>query len=115
MRTDTSAFRQALGAREKRALFAIQSYGQAAGNKMLAHAKRNKPWTDRTHSAKNTMRTTTGWEGARYRVSLHGGVRYAVFLELKTFRHKGRLAILWPTVEKLGPEIIRAWAIRIKG
>lgn len=114
MRTDISGFARALEAREKRTMYAIEAYGQTAGNKLVAYAKRNKPWTDRTHTAKNTMRQTTGWQDGRYRITLHGGVYYAVYLELKTFKHKGRLAILWPTVNKLGPEIVRAWAERIR-
>lgn len=115
MRIDASSFKAALKSNERRTLYAIEAYGQAAGNKMLGYAKRKAPWTDRTHSARNTMSASSGWTGGRYRVTLSGGVRYAVYLELVNFRHKGRLSILWPTVRALGPEIISAWANRIKG
>ena len=115
MRIDSSSFQAALKANEKRTLFAIESYGMAAGNKMLADAKKNAPWTNRTHSARNTMSTESAWHGGRYRITLSGGVRYAVYLELVKFRHRGKLSILWPTVNKMGPAIVEAWANRIKG
>ena len=37
-------------------------------------------------------------------------MRYGVYLENVKFRHKGRLAILYPTVKKMAPEIIQGWA-----
>ena len=114
-RLDGSSFLRALKSNEQRTLYAIEAYGKAAGNKMLAYAKHNAPWTDRTHSARNTLSVSSAWYGGRYRITLHGGVRYAVYLELVQFRYKGRLSILWPTVAKLGPEIVRAWAERIRG
>lgn len=111
MRTDISNFVRTTAAIERRHAFAVEAYGKAAGNKMVAYAKRNHPWANRTHNAQNTITATTGWTGGnRLRVNLHSGVNYGVYLEYKTFKHKGRLSIWWPTVQRHKLEILRGWA-----
>lgn len=96
---------------EQRTLSACVAYGQAAANKMVKTAKQTRPWTDRTHLAKNSLNGGAGKVGAgRVRIELAHGVHYGVYLELKRFRHKGTLAIVFPTVEKMAPEIIRGWS-----
>ena len=114
MRVDNAGFVKAITQQEKRTLFAIEAYGKAAGNKLVAHAKKNALWTDRTHIARNTQQASSAWHGGRYRISLYGGVYYMVFLELKKFKHKGSLAIIFPTVKQLSPQNISAWAQRIR-
>lgn len=99
---------------EQRQLFAIETYGKAAGNKMVADAKRHHPWTNRTAMAQNTIASHTKWHGAKLRVNLTSGVHYGVHLEFKRFKHKGRLSIFFPTVKKFEPEVLKAWAERTK-
>ena len=97
-----------------RQLYAVQTYGQAAGDKMTAYAKKNAPWTDRTHTARNTISSSVTLLKNRVRVNLESGVRYGVCLEYAKFAHRGRLSVWWPTVEKLAPDIVRAWAERVR-
>jgi hypothetical protein len=115
LRFDYSDFNRKLSLIEQRQLFAIETYGKVAGNKMVAYAKRSHPWTNRTYMAQNTITTSQGWNGHLYQIRLHGNMYYDVYLEFKVFRHKGRLSIWFPTVRKFTPEVIQAWADRMKG
>lgn len=115
LRIDVSSHLKRLSQIQERQLYAIQAYGKAAGDKMVRYAKANRPWTDRTHMARNTINTSTSWHHGRLRVNLHSGVEYGIYLEKRVYRYKGRLAIWQPTVNKLAPEILRAWAERMKG
>ena len=115
LRFDTSNFNSRLSAIEQRQLFAIETYGKASGNKMVAYAKKGHPWTNRTYFAERTITTSCGWQGHRFQIRLHGGMSYDIYLEFKRFKHKGRLSIWFPTVRKFTPEILIAWADRMKG
>lgn len=114
LRTNPTAHLRRLTQIQQRQLYAIQAYGKVAGNKMVRYAKANRPWQDRTHMAKNAIATSTSWHSGRLRVNLHSGMHYGIYLEFKRFKHKGRLSIWFPTVRKLSPEILAAWANRIK-
>lgn len=131
---DTSGAERALTQIEQRTLFAVESYGKAAGTKMVAYARRNRPWRDRSRAARDSIgyqvlrgngQVASGVAGGRIMtrqiavqgilVGLTAGPYYSLYLETLTFRHAGRLAIWWPTVQAMQPEILRAWADRVKG
>lgn len=114
MRYDGSGVVRALTAIEQRHLFGIQAYGNAVGTKLVKYAKTNRPWTDRTYTAKNRIETSTAPSTKGVRVNLHGRVYYHVYLEFVDFKHKGRLSIFWPTIEKVQPEALQGWAKVVK-
>jgi len=115
LRFDYSDFQRKLTAIQQRQLFAAEAYGKTVGNKMVAYAKRNHPWTNRTYTAEREITTSTRWQGRILQIRLHGNVHYHLYLEFKRFRHKGRLSIFFPTVRKIAPEAIQGWAERMKG
>lgn len=47
-------------------------------------------------------------------LELAHGVHYGTYLELKRFRHKGNLAVVYPTVKRMAPEIIQGWAQTVR-
>jgi hypothetical protein len=110
MRTDISNFIRTMTAIEQRHAYALESYSKAAGNKMVAYARRNRPWKDRTYEAKFGIYQSTQWLSERMQISLHSAAEYGIYLEFVDFAHKGRLSIWWPTVQRMAPEIIRGWA-----
>jgi hypothetical protein len=56
------------------------------------------------------LHADVGFEEGSYAISLSGSVDYQVFLELKD---DGKYAILVPTVEALGPKILREAALAV--
>ena len=75
--------------------------------KMEMYAKENRPWKDRTGSARQRLKGS--WKKIRdgYRIAIAHGVTYGVWLE---FAHERKYAILWQTVEKVGKgEILPAF------
>ena len=135
--TDISGAERALTQIEQRTLFAVESYGKAAGGKMVAYARRNRPWKDRSRAARDSIsyqvlrengQAVAGLTGGKNKsfvtrpiavkgiiVGLTAGPYYSLYLETLIFRHAGRLSIWWPTVHAMQPEILRAWADRVKG
>lgn len=96
---------------QQRTLYACLVYGRAAADKMVQDARLHRRWEDHSHMAKDSLNGGARQVSpARVRVELAHGVHYGVYLEKVHFRHKGTLAILEPTVQKLAPEIIRGWA-----
>jgi len=112
VRTDISRFLQRTTELQRRHDFALEAYSRAAGNKMVAYAKRNYPWSRyRTHSARDGIGSSVHWTGQhRIKLSLTSQMSYGIYLEYVNFAHKGRLSIWWPTVERFAPEILRGWA-----
>ena len=110
VRFDTTGAVRQLTETQQRTLYACLTYGRAAANKMIRHARIHRPWTDRTHLAKNSLNGGAYQTGSnRVRIELAHGVSYGVYLEKVRFRHKGTLAIVEPTVQKIAPEIIQGW------
>lgn len=111
MRTDISGFIRQTTLIERRNYFALESYSRAAGNKMVVYAKKNKRWTDRTRRAKDGINSSVEWvNSTRLKLSLRSAADYGIYLEFVNFRHKGRLSIWWPTVQRFKPEILQGWA-----
>lgn len=68
-------------------------------------AQANAPWQDQTGAARRGLRAKVETETNMVRLWLSHGVDYGIYLET---RDAGRLAILWPTLERRGPEIMAA-------
>lgn len=112
---DASDFLKKMSAIKKKHRHAIETYGKAAGNKMVKYAKKNAPWTDRTHQARNSIRSDTEWNDRnKLKINLISGEDYGIYLEYVNFKHKGRLSIWWPTVNKHKEEILKGYAEIIK-
>lgn len=110
IRVETQEHLRKLTEVQSRTLFACLTYGKAAANKLVRTAKLTYRWEGRTHLAKDTLNGgASEIAPGRVRVELAHGMRYGVYLETVRFRHKGRLAILYPTVKKLAPDILRGW------
>lgn len=114
IRMDTSGSLARLTQIQQQTLNACIIYGQAAANKMVKEAKLKATWKDRTHLARNTLNGGASWRGRRVRVELAHGMYYGVYLEKVRFRHKGNLAIVFPTVQKMAPEIVEGWAKAVR-
>jgi len=94
------------GIAERKVRAALGSYADTAAKKMEGYAKSNRPWTDRTSNAKNSIQGKHHWRGKDLVIILSGNVDYFVFLELA---HGKNYAILKPTVDKFGPEVFRGY------
>lgn len=101
---DANNLIKGLAEREIKTRAALGLYGDTVAKKMEAHAKSNKPWTDRTGRAKQSLYSDSYWFGNVVRVELGHGVDYGVYLE---FCNEKRYAIIKPTIDKISPEAIR--------
>lgn len=110
IRFDASGVLRQLNEIDRRHSAAAVAYGKTVANKMVKYAKKNRPWTDRTHTAKNSIIGESGATGSGVRVELHGNVYYHAFLEFRNFSHAGRLSIFWPTITAIEPEALAGWA-----
>ena len=69
-----------------------------------AYAKSNAPWADRTGEARNGLVADVSMDGGEVTLTLAHTAEHGYWLELI---QEGRFAIIMPTLEALGPEIIR--------
>ena len=79
-------------------------YGDTVAKKLEASAKANRPWTDRSGRARQSLNSDSEWVGNKVRVSLSHGVDYGIWLELC---NEGKYAIIMPTINKEGPSILK--------
>jgi hypothetical protein len=85
---------------------ALGLFADTAAKKMEVDAKRNAPWTDRTSNARNSIQGSFGWKNRKLVITLSGNMDYSVWLELANDK---RYAILYPTIQKNAPEVLRAY------
>lgn len=78
---------------------AVELLCENGSQKMESYAKENRPWTDRTSRARQSLKGSWKKEGSSYKVQIAHGVKYGVWLE---FANERRYAILMPTVQKVG-------------
>lgn len=110
IRIDTTDHLARMTAIQQQTLNACLTYGKTSANKMLKEARTHFPWEEHSRNAKNGLNGGAKWDGRVVRVELAHGVHYGVYLELKRFKHKGILAIVFPTVHKMAPGIVEGWA-----
>ena len=82
----------------------VLMYASTKASELQAKMKLNRPWTDRTGRAKQSLNGSWKWMGDVARVELSHGVDYGVYLE---FCNEKRYAIIKPTIDKISPEAIR--------
>lgn len=69
-----------------------------------AHMKTSAPWTDRTSNARNGLAARAYREADEIGIVLYHQVPYGIYLET---RFDGRYAVIAPTMEEMGPEVMR--------
>ena len=101
---DANNLIKGLAEREIKTRAALGLYADTVAKKMETHAKSNKPWTDRTGRAKQSLSSSWKWMGDVARVELAHGVDYGIYLE---FCNEKRYAIIKPTIDVIAPQAIR--------
>lgn len=71
---------------------------------MVKDAKENAPWADRTGLARQGLDSAVQEGGDILSVYLFHTIEYGKWLEI---RWDGTYAIIMPTIEKMGPELMR--------
>lgn len=72
--------------------------------KVEAYAKENAPWEDDTGQARRGLTAKYSFNGGHHTISLYHTVDYGIWLEIK---NSGEYAIILPTIEVMGPRIMR--------
>lgn len=120
---------------EARFKASMELYAENSSKKLENHAKKNKPWKNRTHDARNRLNGDWRWQGRKIILSLSHGVDYGIYLEkgtpphqilgkpwlywkgashpVKKVNHPGTkpYPIIMPTIEKVGPQIMSGLTI----
>lgn len=68
------------------------------------YMKVNAPWQDQTGNARNGLFARAYIEGEEVGIVLGGSVPYQIWLEV---RFSGRYAIIQPTIDAMGPRVMR--------
>lgn len=82
----------------------ILMYSSTKAKEIEAKMKTNRPWTDRTNTAKATLSARVSQPNKNtIRITLAHGVDYGIWLELANGKN---YAIIAPTVREEGPRIV---------
>jgi len=78
-----------------------------------ANLKKKARWTDRSSNARNgltaTYQATKGTGGgSTFSIEMYHTVPYGFWLETRNFSRKGRLAVIKPTIDYIGPKFFVA-------
>ena len=107
IKVDASKLLANLENAETKSQVAIRMFAQEGAKKFENHAKKNRPWTDRTGMARKSLNATTEKRDNGIRITLAHGVDYGLWLELA---HEKRFAIVKPTIELRGNEVLKGYA-----
>lgn len=105
-RVDISGFMKNVSETELKTRAAIALMADTGGKKLEAEAKLNAPWQDQSSKARDTIVGGYEWVGDVCSIFVCGNMEYSPYLELC---NEKKYAILWPTVLKLHPEILRGF------
>jgi len=72
-------------------------------NNVEEYAKEHAPWENRTGDARNGLRATAEQRLVSYTITLFHTVDYGIWLEV---RWDGKYAIILPTIEHMGHELM---------
>ena len=102
---DDASLRRNLGDLPDRIDAYVHATVDYGSDKVVAYAKQNAKWRDQTGAARSGLRTVTEWEPRkRHAIVLFHSVTYGIWLEV---RFAGRYAIILPTIQVMGPEVMR--------
>lgn len=85
---------------------ALMMVVEAGAAKMEAYAKANRPWQDRSSRARNGLQGLGSKVSDGFLISLSHSVDYGIHLEMRSNK---KYAILMPTINKIGPEVIEGF------
>lgn len=88
---------------EPRLYSAIYAAMKFHGDRAEAFMRTNAPWQDQTGNARNTLSAEAFADDERFTLVLYHQMPYGVWLEV---RWSGRYAIILPTLDRVGPEIM---------
>jgi hypothetical protein len=71
-----------------------------------SYMKTEAPWTDQTGNARSGLFARAFKEGSTVGIDLSHSVAYGIWLEV---RFSGRYAIIEPTIEAMGPVVMRRY------
>ncbi len=111
IKIDISGIVKGLAELEEKTKAATRAYADTAGQKLVAEAKSNAPWTDRTGNSRQTIDHNVQLAGDKVTIELRGNTPHFKYLELC---HEKKNAILWKTVQKNTESVVSAW-IRVLG
>ena len=106
IKVDTSKLLENLENAETKSQVAIRMFAQEGAKKFENHAKKNRPWTDRTGHARQRLTGYVETFSDKTRINIAHGVYYGVYLELC---NEKRFAILQPTVNALSKEVLKGY------
>lgn len=99
---DLSPNLASLQSRMEAAVFAAMSM---YSSRVEAYAKGNAPWNDQTGNARNALSAEAYRTAGATGIVLYHQMPYGIWLEV---RWGGRYAIIIPTIERMGPEVMTA-------
>lgn len=83
----------------------LKVLGEYFADRAEAYAMENAPWKDRTGNARGSLSGDSRTTATQMEIVLSHGVAYGIWLEV---RWGGRYAIILPTIETVGPEVMTA-------
>lgn len=83
---------------------AVNAVMREWGKDAVEYMKENAPWQDRTGDARESLDYSIDENAIRPSITLYHGVSYGIYLEV---RWSGEYAIIVPTLEAFGPELMR--------
>ena len=96
-----------LGVLAQKTQAGLLMYAQTEASKLESYMKINRPWTDRTSMAKNTLAARASGTKTGARITLSHGVDYGIYLEVC---NEQKYAIVQPTLRIKGPEVLKGAA-----
>lgn len=86
----------------------LAAYTKNFAKRVEAYAKENAPWKDRTGEARRGLTAKGEQRLTQYTITLFHTMEYGLWLEV---RWSGKFAIIRPTIQTLGPELMHELAI----
>lgn len=83
----------------------LAAIGAYYADRAESQMKNNAPWRDRTGAARAGLGATSNVSASQMEIVLFHSVDYGIWLEV---RWSGRYAIILPTLESVGPEVMAA-------
>ena len=83
---------------------ALGMYCDTKAQEFQDYAKSNRPWTDRTNQARQTLKGEAKKMPFGWRIQLSHGVDYGLWLELA---NEKQYAIVEPTIRLKSPDVIK--------
>lgn len=96
----------------KKVHYGCVRYAQTAGKKMIADAKRNARWADKTGLSRQTMDAEIADKNNVVEIRLQGHTPQFKYLE---YANEKKYAILVPTRDKFATEVMKGWSEVLKG